>query len=264
MIVFRPVDVVQQVPDDPVLVDGHFVRGELGHPVVHPLLLDRGHLRRDVRLGLPAGPAGPGLDFGYERAEGQPGVAQQRKVDPDVLVDVAGIGAVVNNGLAGGNRDAVVRRGEAASDSEDHVRVGDEVYGLLRLRHGGRAESQGMVLGEDALPLHRGYHRGLKQLRQLLELVPCLRVQAALAGMYHRPLGREQRLGGRGYVRRVGRRPAGSHRLVVQLAVEFGEPDVPGYLEQHRPGLAGAELVEGTPHQLRYAGRRSHTRRPTW
>ena len=108
-----------------------------------------------------------------------------------------------------------------------------------------------MVLRECALGGHGGHHRHLEQLGELAQLFRCLGPEHAMADVQHRPPRVQQQARGRGDVFGIAGRLVGACRGVIQgVGVDLRVPDVVRHLEQDRPGLAVADLREGSPRQL--------------
>ena len=246
----RHVDVVVQVVDDAVLVDRNLVGRELRHPVVEPFLPNLRHFGRDV-AGVPVACAvRPPLDVVDQPSKRELRVSQKRVVGLVVLVDVAGVRRRVDERLAGRNRLAVRRPRETRADGEYQIGLLQEVPRALRVRHRGRAQRERVVFGEGALARHRGGHRRLEKLGYLLQLVPSLRVEAALPCVYHRTLGLQQRLCNLSNSPRRRHGLVPKDRRVVQLARKLLRPDVARGLKEHGAALARPKLVEGAAHEF--------------
>ena len=146
---------------------------------------------------------------------------------------------------------AVVRRGEAAADAEDHVGVVQELADGLRDRASARAERQGVRLRERALALEARRDRALQELGKRPEPLPRLGVVDPLTRVDHRALGGHEDprdLADRDRVRRDAR-PEGGH-VVERLRHLLGH-EVHRDLDQHRPGPAVPHLRERPPHRVR-------------
>ena len=91
-----------------------------------------------------------------------------------------------------------------------------------------------MRLGEGALALQRRRDRRLKQLGQLPELVPGLRIVDALARVDHRSLSVDQRLGRFASVGGIRTRSIRRRRRVVDRLLDLGAPEVAGDLQHDR------------------------------
>ena len=208
MIVRDDVHGVHQVPDHPVRRERlrrlREARLPLGEPRRLRLADALGHRARPpARLAVE-----PVLDLHEQRVEHQTGVADQRMVRPDVLGQVRGIERRVDELLSLRHRHAVVRRGEAAADPEDHVGVVQELAHRLRHRPPAGTERQRVRLGERALPLEARRDRALQELGEGSQPLPGLRVVHALPRVDDRPLGGHQHAGDLADRHRVGRPPA--------------------------------------------------------
>src|SRR5882672_8945648 len=73
----------------------------------------------------------PVLDLFENRVERQPGVADRRKIDRNVLVDGIGVERRMGDLLAFGHSGGEARPGKAAADAEDEVGVLQEVPEML-------------------------------------------------------------------------------------------------------------------------------------
>ena len=178
------------------------------------------------------------------------------------LARSAGIQRGLDHHLALGHRHAVVRRGEAAADAEDHVRAHQEVVELLADRAAARAERQRVVFGERALALKARRHRRLEQLGQLAELRPRLRVVDALARVDDRALGLDEHAGH--FRHRLGIR-AGARAERGRVGERLGHvllEDVDGNFHEDRTRPAVLHLGEGAAHRVRHLARQQHLLAP--
>ena len=185
------VDVAHQVSNDPVLVDGDLVGGQLRVPLVQELLLEGPYLGRDVPVVASTRAVGLGLDLGYERLKDQPGVADQGVVRLDVVVDVAGVVGGMDHDFARRYSLTIAGGREAAAYSEYQVRLLEEVPDGFSSVYRRRAQGQRVVFREAALSLHRSHHGCLQESGELLQLFPRLGVETPLSGVNHRGLGVE-------------------------------------------------------------------------
>ena len=142
---------------------------------------------------------------------------------------------------------------EAAPYPEHDVRLLEEVEQGLGSRSDGRPQRQRVVLGKAALADHGREHWHLQHLGKLYEVVSGLRVQDPLAGVDDGALRLQEDIGDGLDVLRVGGRPVAGYGRVLELLFEVCFPYVERHLQQDGPSLARAEVVEGRPHQLRYA-----------
>ena len=146
---------------------------------------------------------GPGADLVDQGLQTELGIADEGVLNGHVLLEVGRIaGGVDDRGL----RHALAEpgSGEAGPDGEDHVGSVEEVPDLLADRAARGAEGQRMVFGEGRLAGQCRRHRDLKQLGQVLQLVPGLGVVHALPGVDHGVVGPGQDLGRFGHGLRVG------------------------------------------------------------
>ena len=110
---------MHEVPQHAVRRQRLRVGGEAGCPLCQPLALEVLDLLGDDREAAARPALEPVLHLDQQRLEREAGVANQRQLHGHVLVDVRRVERRVRDALALRHRDAVVRRREAAADSED-------------------------------------------------------------------------------------------------------------------------------------------------
>ena len=143
---------------------------------------------------------------------------------------------------------------EAAPDPEDNVRLLQEVQQGLWGRSDGSSQRQRVVLGKAALADHRREHRAPAPSRQAPRDRSSPRAYSTPWPAWMTGSFAFSRDVGDGLdVLRVGRCPVAGYGRVLQLLFELSLPYVERHLQQDGPSLAGAEVVEGRAHQLRYA-----------
>src|SRR6267142_1284987 len=152
--------------------------------------------------------------------------------------------------LALRHRDTIVGRSETAADSEDKVRVREEVVELLRDRAAARAERQRMVLGKRALALEARRHRGFEELGQIAKDLPRPRVVHPLAGIDDGPLRRHERFGHLRDVARIRRRLEPRCGRVVDRLRDVLSEQIDREFDQHRPGATVLDLGERAAHRV--------------
>ena len=243
------VDRVLQVPQHAVGVERRLVVGELGHPLLEPLVghrLDLGHDRCSITL-LSANQLAALVDHGAER---QLGIADQTVLGAHILVEMVGVQRRVDHRLALGHRDAEVRLGERAADAEQHVAIVEEVAHLLRIGATARAQRQRMGLVEAALALQRRADGNRQKLGQLLQLVIGFSPMYAMTGIDDRALGCDQHLGGFLHRRGIGAVFGRDDRLVGQRIGRVLDIGLGRELDDHRRAAAVAQQAEGPAHDV--------------
>ena len=119
-----------------------------------------------------------------------------------------------------------------------------------------------MVFWKSPLAGIRCENRHLYELGKPDQLLGSAGVEHALSSMDDRTLRLEQQLGDGTDVGRIGRRADALWRRVLELARHLAVADLRRQLDQHRSGLAGAEVVERAPHQLDGTARLADFRGP--
>ncbi len=245
------VDHLGHLVDHAVGVDRRLVGGELRTPLVEPLFTNfldlAGHVVEPAAIAVQS--VVDGVD---QRLEREAGVADQRVLGVDVLVDIGGIERRVDDRLVLGlgEGEPVGGVGEATADPEDDVGLAHEVGELAGLALARGAQRERVVLGERALAVEAGRHRRLEALRELLEGVPALRVVDALAREDHGTFGLEEHVGDLLDALGVGARAVRRGGLVVELALEVHPEHVLGDLDQRRLWAAVSRRAERAAHRF--------------
>ncbi|MNX06738.1 hypothetical protein D3C86_364100 [compost metagenome] len=190
--------------------------------------------------------------------QGRAGVADDADIDWIALADLLRVQIDLDQLRAGdvegvlGPPGAAVRLAEGCADGQDDVGRARRVIGDARAPDAGRAQRQGVVLGEDALTHQGGGHRRTQLFRQNLQGVIGAGQSHAVAGEDHR-IGRGLQHGdGLGHALGVAHRTSevGTPRPRLGLGRNLLGEDIHRDVQQHGAGPACLGDVQGPVHDV--------------
>lgn len=189
----------------------------------------------------PAGRPQQAADFGVERLQRQPRIAQQSLIRGVILVEVGFVQGRMDEYLARGNGRGQEGAREARTDAQNAIRLLQRCLERSRARVRARAYGQRMGLGKGALAGQGRHDRGLQQIRQRRQFGAGLGIEHALSRVQQRQLGLAQQRGRAARVIGIRAVTHGRRRGVVERGTAFSLPDVRRHFQHNGARFARAQ-----------------------